>query len=120
MDALLKAKKIVAIADLKKAYDIELIKIGDVSSITDYFVICTGNSELQVKSIADEIEFKMKEEEEITPAHIEGYQTAGWILLDYNDVVVHIFNKESRAFYSLERLWKDAVREDISDIVKEN
>ena len=119
MDALLKARKIIEIADLKKAYDIELIKIGDVSSITDYFVICTGNSELQVKAIADEIEFKMKEKEEITPSHIEGYQTAGWVLLDYDDVVVHIFNKESRAFYSLERLWKDAVREDISDIVKD-
>lgn len=120
MDILSKAKKIVEIADSKKAYDIELIKIGDVSTITDYFVICTGNSELQVKAIADEIEFKMNKEHQINPVHTEGYQTAGWILIDYNDVVVHIFNKESRAFYSLERLWKDAIREDISDIVKEN
>ena len=120
METLEKARKIVGLADLKKAYDIELIKIGDVSSITDYFVICTGNSELQVKAVADEIEFKMKNDYDISPVHIEGYQTAGWILLDYNDVVVHIFNKESRAFYSLERLWKDAEREDISDIIKEN
>lgn len=120
MDALSKAKKIVGIADLKKAHDIDLIKIADVSSITDYFVICTANSEIQVKSVADEIEFKLKQEDEIAPSHIEGYNTAGWILLDYNDVVVHIFNKESRAFYSLERLWQDAERVDISDIIKED
>ena len=119
MDSLTKAKRIVEIADLKKAHDIDLIEIKDVSSITDYFVICTANSELQVKAVADEIEFKLKQEE-ISPTHIEGYQTAGWVLLDYNDVVCHIFNKESRAFYSLERLWKDAIREDISDIIKEN
>ena len=119
MDALTKAKRIVEIADLKKAHDIDLIEIKNVSSITDYFVICTANSELQVKAVADEIEFKLKEEE-IYPTHIEGYQTAGWVLLDYNDVVCHIFNKESRAFYSLERLWQDAKRVDISDIIKED
>lgn len=119
MDALLKAKRIVEIADLKKAHDIELIEIKDVSSITDYFVICTANSELQVKAVADEIEFKLKEED-VAPTHIEGYQTAGWVLLDYNDVVCHIFNKESRAFYSLERLWQDAKRVDISEIIKED
>ncbi|MBE7029135.1 MAG: ribosome silencing factor [Clostridia bacterium] len=118
MDALKKAKKIVELADLKKAHDIDLIKIEGVSSITDYFVICTANSELQVKAVADEIEFKLKEEG-IVPTHIEGYQTAGWVLLDYNDVVCHIFNKESRAFYSLERLWQDAERIDISDIITE-
>ena len=120
MDSLLKARKIVELADLKKAHDIELIKIGDVSSITDYFVICSGNSELQVKAIADEIEYKMKLENEISPVHIEGYNTAGWILIDYSDVIVHVFDKESRGYYSLERLWKDAVREDILDIIKEN
>ena len=119
MDALTKAKKIVELADLKKAHDIDLIEIKDVSSITDYFVICTANSELQVKAVADEIEFKMKEMG-VAPSHIEGYRTAGWILLDYNDVVCHIFNKESRAFYSLERLWQDANRVDISDIIKED
>lgn len=119
MDSLTKAKRIAEIADLKKAKDIDLIKIGDVSSITDYFVILTANSELQVKAVADEIEFKLKEEG-VTPSHIEGYQTAGWVLLDYNDVVCHIFNKESRAFYSLERLWQDAERIDISDIIKED
>ena len=117
MESINIAKKIVEIADNKKAKDIELIEIKGLSTITDYFVICTANSELQVK--ADEIEFKLKEEG-VVPTHIEGYQTAGWVLLDYNDVVCHIFNKESRAFYSLERLWQDAKRVDISDIIKED
>ncbi|MBE7020669.1 MAG: ribosome silencing factor [Ruminococcaceae bacterium] len=120
MEALAKAKRIVELADLKKAHDIELIEISGVSSLTDYFVICTANSELQVKAVADEIEFKLKEENGVVPSHTEGYRTAGWVLIDYDDVVCHIFNKESRAFYSLERLWQDAKRVDISDIIKED
>ena len=84
------------------------------------FVICSANSDNQVKAIADEIEFKMKNDNKLSPSHIEGYNTATWILLDYNDVIVHIFNKESRMFYSLEKLWEDAKHIDISELIKEN
>ena len=120
MTSIEKAKKIIEIADAKKGFDIELIEIADLTSITDYFVICSANSDNQVKSIADEIEFKMKNDNKLSPSHIEGYNTATWILLDYNDVIVHILNKESRMFYSLEKLLEDANHIDISELIKEN
>jgi ribosome-associated protein len=91
----------------KKAQDIRLLNISDLSSITDYFVICSGNSVIQVKAIADEIEDKMRLKE-FEASHREGYQTARWILLDYGNVIVHIFHKEDREFYDIERLWADA------------
>jgi ribosome-associated protein len=92
----------------KKAQNIKLLNISDLSSITDYFVVCSGNSIIQVKAIADEIEDKMKLKE-FEASHREGYQTARWILLDYGNVIVHVFHKEDREFYDIERLWADAV-----------
>jgi len=76
--------------------------------LADYFVICTGSSNTHVKSLADEVEYKTNELLGIQPNHIEGYSDNTWTLLDYGAVVVHIFTKEGREFYKLEKLWNDA------------
>ena len=101
-----KALKITGILDGKKALDIKLIEISDLTIIADYFVIATGTSSTQVRALADEVEFQLKEQG-ITPTRIEGYSSSSWILVDYSDVVVHVFQKDTREFYSLERLWAD-------------
>lgn len=101
-----KLKIIAKAADSKRADDIKIIKIADLTIISDYFVIANGNSSTQTKAIADEIEFKMKEAG-VPPLRTEGYQGANWIILDYGDIVVHVFYKETREFYNLERLWND-------------
>ena len=119
MNSLEKVHKIVKWADAKQGDHIEVIHVSDVTSITDYFVICSGNSKIQLKAIADEIELKLKEEHNVRPSHIEGYNTDSWILLDYLDVVVHIFHRESRLFYNLERLWADAKRVPLESILGE-
>jgi ribosome-associated protein len=91
----------------KKAIDIKILNVKDISPIADYFVICSGNSTIQVKAIADEIEDKMLEQG-FELNHKEGYQNARWILLDYGTVIAHVFHNEEREFYDLERLWADA------------
>lgn len=110
-------KDIVKILDDKKGEDIKVIKTADHTIISDYFIVVNGTSNTHVKALADEVEDEMSKKG-IEPAHIEGRAT-GWILLDYNDILVHIFTKESRDFYNLERLWTDAEIMDISDIVTE-
>lgn len=110
-------KEIVKILDSKKGEDIKVIKTEGHTIISDYFVVCNGTSNTHVKALADEVEYEM-DKKGITPAHIEGRAT-GWILLDYGEVLVHIFTKESREFYNLERLWTDAELADISDIITE-
>lgn len=100
----------------KKGLNIKLIEIGDISSFADYMVIATGTSSTHVKAIADEVEYQL-DEAGISVSHIEGYRSNSWILLDYVDVIVHIFSDEAREFYDLERLWQDGKEIDISDIV---
>lgn len=100
----------------KKGLNIKLIEIGDISSLADYMVIATGTSSTHVKAIADEVEYQL-DEAGISVSHIEGYRSNSWILLDYIDVIVHIFSDEAREFYDLERLWQDGKEIDISDIV---
>lgn len=100
----------------KKGLNIKLIEIGDISSLADYMVIATGTSSTHVKAIADEVEYQL-DEAGISVSHIEGYRSNSWILLDYVDVIVHIFSDEAREFYDLERLWRDGKEIDISDIV---
>lgn len=102
-----KAYRIYRVLDDKKAIDVKILYVGDLTTVTDYFVIATGTSTLHVRALCDEIEKKLYEEG-IYVNHIEGYISAGWILMDYGDVVVHLFKKEERAFYNLERLWGDA------------
>ena len=100
----------------KKGLNIKLIEIGDISSLADYMVIATGTSSTHVKAIADEVEYQL-DEAGISVSHIEGYRSNSWILLDYVDVIVHIFSDEAREFYDLERLWQDGKEIDIFDIV---
>ena len=101
------AHAIFDILDAKKAQNIKVLQVRDQTIITDYFVICTGNSSTQVKSLGGEVEFKI-EEREVAPAHFEGRDNNGWIVLDYGTVIVHIFNRENRDFYKLEKLYGDA------------
>lgn len=90
----------------KKAEDIRIIKIGDISSIADYFVIANGTNSSQVQALVDGAEEALSKEG-YEPQRIEGVRSSSWILMDYGDIVVHIFSKEDRLFYDLERIWRD-------------
>jgi ribosome-associated protein len=96
-------------ADGKKAFDILILDLRCLTSITDYFVICSGSSTTQVGAVTDGIAGALARCN-VHPSHIEGEAEARWILMDYGDVVVHIFDEETRAYYGLERLWGDAPR----------
>ncbi len=105
----------------KKAEDIQVMKIGDLTIVADYFVIATGTSSTHVKSLADNVEYELGLQG-VQPGHIEGKAT-GWILLDYGSVVIHVFLADMRGYYNLERLWTDAAQVDIQDLIsssKEN
>lgn len=99
----------------KKAHDVTVMDMRQVSGVADYFVICTGDSDLQIRAIADSIRERTKEQCAERPWHTEGTNHWQWVLLDYVDVVAHIFNQEKRQFYDLERLWGDAPRENVPD-----
>ncbi len=101
------ARAIVDIAEDKKASNIILLDIRSVSVIADYFVICSGNSERQVKAIANGIEDEL-DDKEIAPSHKEGLDQGRWALLDYGDVIVHVFTTAERDYYRLEKLWSGA------------
>ena len=90
----------------KKAEDVRVIDIGDVSVLADYFIIANGNNRTQVQAMADEVEQRLGRAG-AEPKQIEGYQTGNWVLLDFGDVIVHIFNQEDRLLYDLERIWRD-------------
>jgi ribosome-associated protein len=94
----------------KKAEDIVVLDMRGVSSFADYFVICSGTSEPHLKAIAGEIQSQLRDEHHVRPQNVDGYPMSQWIVVDYYDVLVHIFHHEKRAFYSLEDLWSDAVR----------
>ena len=115
MEAEKKCEVIIKALDSKKGLDIKLIKVSDIASLTEYFVIAAGSSSTQVKALAEEAEFRLSREG-VEPHHIEGKST-GWILLDYGDVVVHVLNEQARSFYDLERLWADGEQIDITGII---
>lgn len=99
-------KLAVSAMDEKKAEDIKVIDIAGISSIGDYFIIANGSSTPQVHAIANNVEEKLGRAG-LTPKPIEGYDSANWILMDYGDFIIHIFDKDNRFFYNLERIWKD-------------
>ena len=103
--------------DSKRGENIRIIKIDELTVIADYFIIANGSSSTQVKALADEVEFKLSEAG-LEPKRTEGYQGANWIVLDYIDVVIHIFHKETRDFYDLERLWQDGVEISAEEFLK--
>lgn len=86
-----------------------MLDLHEVSLIADYFVICNGTSERQIKAISDDIQETLAKEEKVKPRHVEGAPDSGWVLLDYGGVVVHIFSPETRDFYRLEKIWSMAV-----------
>ena len=110
-------KNAVKILDNKKAEELMAIRIKDLTILAEYFIIASGSSNTQVRSMADEVELRLGEMG-LKPYKIEGYQTANWIVLDYVDVVIHIFQTETREFYSLERLWADGEIMDINALLK--
>ena len=97
----------------KKGNDIRVIDIQDVSIIADYFIIASGNNRNQVQTMADNAE-EVLGRAGFEPRQLEGYGTASWILMDYNDIIIHIFSEEDRLFYDLERIWRDGKSVDIS------
>ena len=98
---------IVKAADGRQAEGITVLDVQEQTTVAEYFMICSGNSTPQIKAISGEIEKKLKEEG-VMPLHVEGYVAANWILMDYGSIVIHIFHKEMREFYNLERLWQDS------------
>lgn len=116
----LETAKIAAKAlDSKKGQDIKIIQIDNISTLADYMVIAAGTNSTQIKALSEEVEYKL-DEAGVSVSHIEGHRNDSWILLDYVDVIVHIFSEEARDFYDLERLWQDGIELDISDILTKN
>lgn len=111
MDSIEFSKTISEIILSKKGFDIKIFKIGNISAVAENFVLCSADSDIQVKAIADEIEDKLNEQG-IKCFHKEGFESLNWVILDFFDVVVHIFRKSAREYYNLDRLWADA------DIIK--
>lgn len=110
------AEDIAKILDTKKARDVTLLKVTEKTVIADYFVIAAGTSSTQVKALADEVEYKLGEEQGVKPVNIEGRGQGGWILLDYENVLVHIFSTQAREFYNLEKLWAECEKIDFEKV----
>lgn len=98
----------------KKGFDVRILKLKEISSVCDYFLIVSGEADIHVKAIAQSIIEGLKEAGE-RPMHVEGMVEGNWVLLDYIDVIVHVFKEPTRQFYSLERLWGDAPIEELAD-----
>lgn len=111
--ALLAAK---ALSD-KKGREIQVLEIGELTTLADYFVIATGSSNTQINALVDNVEKVMLEEAGEQPLHREGYRGGTWVLLDYGCVAIHVFNEEARAFYGLERLWSDGHALDLTGVL---
>jgi ribosome-associated protein len=94
----------------KKAHDLVVLDLREVASFTDYFVIASGTNVRQVQAIADAVVEDLKKKHNARPARVEGYNAAEWVLLDYGDFILHVFEEKARRFYDLERLWRDAAR----------
>ncbi len=102
--------------DSKKAEKITALKVGDLTILANYFVIASATSTTQVKALADAVEYQL-EQAGVRPKSVEGIQSRNWIVVDYIDVIVHVFTEEAREFYQLEHLWADGEEVDLSDII---
>lgn len=109
------AKLAIAALEDKKAEDIKVIDISEVSVIADYFIIAGGSNRSQIQALSDNVQEKLGKAG-YPEKQIEGYDTANWVLIDFNDVIVHIFDKENRLLYDLERIWRDGKQVDIASI----
>ena len=117
MESLQLATAIARVLDKKKASDVKVLKVRDLTVLADYFVIATGNSNTQINALCGAVEKAMKEQAGEDPLRREGYRDGTWVLLDYGCVVVHVFSAEAREFYALERLWHDGKPVDLSGVL---
>lgn len=108
--------EIVKALNKKLAEDISVLNVSSLTTLADYFVIATGKNDKQTKALCDNVEEEL-EKLGISPVNKEGYRTGDWILLGYNEVVIHIFQPEARDFYNLEHVWQDAIHIDVTDII---
>jgi ribosome-associated protein len=108
-------KQVILALEDKKAEDIKIIDISHISVMADYFIIASGNSRNQVQAMIDNVE-DILGKQGMTPKQVEGYQNANWVLMDYRDIIVHVFDKENRLFYDLERIWKDGKSISVEDL----
>ncbi|MEO5355874.1 MAG: ribosome silencing factor [Nitrospirae bacterium YQR-1] len=111
-------KEIVESLSEKKGDEVVVLDLRGLTPIADFFVICTGGSTSHIKALADSVESKLKERK-IKPLHIEGQKNYSWVILDYGDILIHIFNPEARAYYELERFWLDARRVYFDEVPKQ-
>ena len=118
MDSFELATCIARILDKKKAQDLKVLKVRDLTVLTDYFVIASGSSTTQVRSLAEEVEFQL-EQQGVKPLRTEGMDARNWIILDYGEVIVHVFYPEARSFYDLEHLWADGEELDLAPYLAE-
>ena len=114
MESVTLANNIAELIFNKKGYNVKILDLKEVATFTDYFVICSADSDTQVKAIADEIDKSLRDSG-LKSWHKEGYRALNWVLIDYVDVVVHVFKKDMREFYNLEKLWGDAPVIEIED-----
>ena len=98
----------------KKAADVVVLDLRNTSAFTDFFILCSGSSQRQVKAIADSVEETLRAAK-VRPAHVEGYDRADWVLMDFFTFIVHVFTPQTRAFYALERLWGDAEKIEVKE-----
>lgn len=108
-------KLAIECASEKKAFDLSALDLREIASFAEFFVLCSGANQRQVQAISDEIEEQLKKQLSQRPVRIEGYRTAEWILMDYGDFIIHIFEKNARDFYDLERLWRDAKKVELPE-----
>ena len=112
-------ERIVKALNDKKGQEIKVLHTADLTTLADYFVICTGTSNTQIKALSEAVEKTMTDAGE-EPHHVEGHRGGTWVLMDYSCVVVHIFTEETRNFYDLERLWRDAQELDLSGLLTQD
>lgn len=101
----------------RKAAEIVLLRVTKQTTLADYYIICTGTSNTQLRAIADAVDESMSKQYGLEPKSIEGYRSASWILLDYGSVIVHAFKSDTRQFYDLERLWADAQKLNVDEFL---
>lgn len=111
-------EEIATILDNKKSEDIEIINIEKISTLSDYLIICSGKNFVHTKSLADSVKDELSKNYKIFPHKVEGYNSANWIVIDYYDVVVHIFEKQTRGFYNLGEIWNDGKKIHLDNIIK--
>ncbi len=117
MTAAQMTKRAIEALEEKKAENISLIDISEVSVLADYFLIASGNNKNQIQAMIDSVEEALGRAG-ISPRHVEGYQTGNWVLMDYGDLIVHVFDRQNRLFYDLERIWRDGKQIKAEDFMK--